>query len=473
MRGKVKPVQQPLWATPVPDTSRHRLLQRIGALLDLSEAVRLAEPYFADRGRPSVPVEQMIKAMLVGCLLGITTDRQLVEVCADSLACREFLGLAYDDRMFVHANFTQWRQRLGPDYFRTVLHDVVRQCQAHGMRLGPARTVDASTIKAQADRQGPVVSLPRETDVDQYLQEAFAADEPALPGADNNLPINLHDPDARLQRKGAQRAEFAYQGSFSADPDSGLITDATATPTEQPPTMVAHVDHDPGLVTELVADSRYDDGVSLEQLQDRGVTPYVPQASRTRAGQINKDQFVYEPEHDRYCCPNGCYLEFFNVEPRERRRRYRAHQSDCASCPFKNQCTRGTRRYIDRHFAATAREQTVRAGPRYRQLMRERRIAEHLFHLAKRDHGMRRARGLGLAAARIQVALTAMAIDLKKLVRFTTAPRQAVRAVAAALRGRWHDPRAPRVGPRPHRAADPSARALSINYFTTAARLAF
>lgn len=438
MRGTVKPVQQPLWATPVPDTSRHRLLQRIAQLLDLSEAVRVAEGHFSPVGRPSIPVEQMLKAMLIGYLLGITSDRELVEVIADSFACREFLGLAYDEPMFVHANFTQWRQRLGPEYFRYVLHDLVRQCQGHGMRLGPARTVDASTIKAQADRQGPVVSLPRESDVEQYLQQAFAADEPALPVAEDNLPINRHDPEARLQRKGAAQAEFAYQGSFSADPDSRLITDATATPTEQPPTMVDHVDHDPGVVTELVADSRYDDGISLEQLQQRGVTPYVPQARRTRAGQLSKDEFVYEPEHDRYRCPNGCVLSFFNVEPKERRRRYRAQAADCAACPLKPQCTGGSRRYLDRHCAATARERTVRAGPRYQQLMRERRIAEHLFHLAKRDHGMRRARGLGLATARIQVALTAMAINLKQLVRFTAAPPPAVgwAIVLSALRRR-------------------------------------
>lgn len=436
MRGRAKPVQQPLWGTPVPDTSRRRLLQRLAGVLDLSEAVRLAEPYFAAGGRPSLPVEQMLKAMLVGYLLGVASDRQLVEVCADSMACREFLGLAYDDRMFVHANFTHWRQRLGPEFFRAFLHDVVRQCQAQGMRLGPARSVDASTVKAQADRDGPVVSVPRDTDIDQYLQEAFAADEPALPVAADNLPVNLHDPEARLQRKGAGKAEFAYQGSFSADPDSGLIVDATATPTEQPPTMVDHVDHDPGAVSELVADSRYDDGASLQQLQDRGVTPYVPRASRQKAGQLSKDQFVHEPQADRYRCPQGCYLAYFNTELKARRRRYAARPEDCAGCPLKARCTSGARRYVDRHLYEAAREQTVRAGPRYAQLQRARRIAEHLFHLAKRDHGMRRARGLGLAAARIQMALTAIAIDLKKLVRFTVVFSAALSAAVLARRRR-------------------------------------
>jgi transposase len=432
MRGKAKPVQAPLWAAPVPDTSRHRLLRQISQLLDLAPAVRRAEPYFSATGRPSIPVEQMLKAMLLGCLFGIASDRQLVEACADSLAFRDFLGLAYDQPMFVHASFTHWRQRLGPEYFREFVHEVVRQCQAQGMKLGHSRTVDASTIKAQADRDGPVVSLPRAVDIDQYFQQVFTQDVPTLPPADDNRPVNRHDPAARLQRKGQAPAEFAYQGSFSTDPDSGLITDATATPLEQPATMVDHVDHDPGVVRELVADSRYDDALSLRRLQARGVTPYVPRPQRDRPGQLSKDEFTYDPAGDCYRCPEGCILRYVSTDWKKHRRRYAARASDCARCPQKSSCTASTRRWVDRHGAEVARQQTVRSGPRYRQLMARRRTAEHYFRLAKRDHGMTRARGLGLAAVRIQVALTAVAIDLKKLVRFVTTPLAATMVGAAA-----------------------------------------
>ena len=82
MRGRAQPVQQPLWATPVPDTSRHRVLQRLATLLDLSGAVQRADAAFAPIGRPAIPVEQMLEAMLIGYLFGIPSDRQLVEVCA-------------------------------------------------------------------------------------------------------------------------------------------------------------------------------------------------------------------------------------------------------------------------------------------------------------------------------------------------------------------------------------------------------
>lgn len=450
MQRPVLPRQEALFipTPPVPDTSKRRFLLALDPLLDFRAARDAAAPFFAAGGRPAIPVERMLKAMLIGVLFGIGSDRRLAEECADSRAFSEFLGLRADEPMFAHASFTHWRQRLGPEYFRRFLHDIVRQCEGHGMKLGTTRTVDASTIKAQASLDGPLVSLPRETDIDEYLKQAFEADEPVLPEAHDNIPINLHDPDARLQRKGPEPADFSYQGSFSADPQSGLIADATATPTERPPTMVDHVDHDPGTVTELVADSRYDDGTSLEQLQQRRIKPYVPRASRRRAGQISKDEFVYEPEHDRYRCPNGCYLNFFNQVRNERRRRYAADPADCASCPHKSRCTTGKRRYVDRHLSEAARERTVREGPRYRQMMRDRRIAEHLFMLAKRDHGMRRARSLGLAAVQIQVALTAAAINLRKLVRhLALTPAQAASGAACAalkllrrLRPAWTPP---------------------------------
>ncbi|MFZ2641600.1 MAG: IS1182 family transposase [Verrucomicrobiia bacterium] len=444
MQRPLPPRQDPLFVvpSPVPDTAKRRLLLALEPLLDFSAARAAAAPFFAERGRPAIPVERMLKAMLIGCLFGISSDRRLAEECADSRAFSEFLGLRADEPMFSHASFTHWRQRLGPEFFREFLHDIVRQCVAHGMPLSQARTVDATTIKAQASLDGPLVSLPREVEINQYLQDAFAADEPALPVADDNIPLNRHDPEARLQRKGKEPADFNYQGSFSADPQSGLIVDATATPTEQPQTMVDHVDHDPGVVRELVADRRYDEGTSLEQLQERQITPYVPRASRKRAGQISKDEFVYEPEQDRYRCPNGCYLNFFNVEAKRRRRRYAANQADCARCPLKAQCTQGRRRYVERHFSEAAREQTVREGPRYRQLMRARRIAEHLFMLGKRDHGLRRARSLGLAAVRIQVALTAAAINLKKLVRFSAWPTAAATALVIASGRLWQRLRA-------------------------------
>ena len=64
----------------------------------------------------------------------------------------------------------------------------------------------------------------------------------------------------------------------------------------------------------------------------------------------------------------------------------------------------------------------------------KRRIAEHRFMLGKRDPGLRRAR--------IQVALTAMALNLQKLVRFTALPALAATALVVAGGRLWQHLRA-------------------------------
>lgn len=157
MQRSLSPRQESLFVpTPaVPDTAKRRLLLALEPLLDFTAARQAAAPFFAATGRPAIPVERMLKAMLVGCLFGIPSDRPLADECADSRALSEFLGLHADEAMFSHASFTPWRQRLGPEYFRRFLHDIVRQCQAHGRSLGQARTVDASTPSVLTQPSGP------------------------------------------------------------------------------------------------------------------------------------------------------------------------------------------------------------------------------------------------------------------------------------------------------------------------------
>jgi hypothetical protein len=241
-----------------------------------------------------------------------------------------------------------------------------------------------------------------------------------------------------LQRKDGEPAEFGYQTSFCADPESGLITDATATPTERPSTMVDHLAHDPFPVSEVVADSRYDAGDSLADVQSRGVRTYVPKTDRDKPGQLSKDWFVYDPEANCYRCPAGHCLRYAGFNRHSQLHQYVARKTDCAACALKPQCTKGQRRMVTRTVNEAAREHTLRGGRRYQELMGRRRVNEHLNGLGKRDHGLRRARSLGLAAMRIQAAWTAIAINIMKLVRWRPhrGPGAALARLLAVLRGR-------------------------------------
>ena len=461
-----------------PATQARELLRSINELVSLEFVRELARPYFAERGRPCIDPVLMIKMMLVGYLFGINSDRRLVDECADRLSFREFLGCLSDEPMPVHSSFTHWRQRLGPEFFRELLHQIVEQCVGRGMKLSGARCVDGTRVKAQASRGGPLVEVPKGADVDEYVQEYFAQDPAAKPGpqplpdpdpepdgdagpdgdadpeqpagpplrlagdapsdgdADPEQPqtiaINTHDPDARLDARPGERAEFRYSASLCSDAESGLITDATALPREAAGTAVEHIDHDPGKVHEFVGDTLYNDAATLTKLQKRGVRCYVPEPEKPADGQLTKRYFRYDRERNLYICPRGKELKWSRYHKKRRAHFYTAKVSDCQHCPLKDRCTTAKRRSVSRLLDEDAREATHHSGRRYRYLMSRRRINEHLNLLGKRDHGLSRARGLGLAAMQVQVAMVATAIDLKKLVTHVTSPTVALLPPVAA-----------------------------------------
>jgi transposase len=452
-----------------PETNAKRLLREIDVLVDWSVVRRLSAGFFSSTGRPSIDPVVMVKMMLVGYLFGVPSDRQLVEECADRLSFREFLGYGLSESLPAHSSFTHWRKRLGSEFFRSLLHDVVRQCVEYGMPLSTARTVDGTSVKAQADGNGPLLEVPAGQDPDAFVASFFAgemrpslAKEPATtepaPGEEvpagpgdeveestdgagdsgeqpkpkrkpkrpKPTPISLNDPDARMHRKRGEVAAFRYHASFCADAATGLVMDATATALECAETAVEHARRDPFAVTELVADALYDDGESLAALQWLGVTTYVPDRKRNGTRHLEATAFAYDEGANEYMCPQGHRLCWFRFDPKKRLDFYVAHMSDCGACPRKAECTAAKRRTVTRTLHAEGLDRCVRKGPRYRALMRSRRINEHLNRMAKRDHALTRARGLGVEAMRTQAALTAIAIDLKKLVAQARAAREGV-----------------------------------------------
>jgi transposase len=213
MMGRRRPRQERFELTVVapPETSRRALLRQLDEQVDWSFLYAQAEGHFSERtGRPSIDPVVMVKMMLVGYLLGIEGDRGLVEHCADSLSVREFLGYDLDEALPVHASFTHWRQRLGPDFFREVLHQIVDQCVAAGLKLTTARAVDATFMKAQASKHGPRLEVPQGEPVEEYLESYFAGEvESADREQEPTTSLNLNDPDARLQQKrSAERVDL-------------------------------------------------------------------------------------------------------------------------------------------------------------------------------------------------------------------------------------------------------------------------
>ena len=84
---------------------------------------RLLDPVLADlsprfavlyskTGRPSIPPEQLLRALLLQILYTIRSERQLMEQLEYNLLFRWFVGLNPDDAIWVPTVFTKNRDRL-------------------------------------------------------------------------------------------------------------------------------------------------------------------------------------------------------------------------------------------------------------------------------------------------------------------------------------------------------------------------
>ena len=129
-------------------------------------------------GRPSVDPELMIRMLIVGYCFGIRSERRLCEEVHLNLAYRWFCRLGLDGRVPPdHSTFSKNRHGRfrQSDLLRRLFETVLRRCINEGLVGGEGFAVDASLIKAEANRQKGIEGekgLPPEATgraVDEYL----------------------------------------------------------------------------------------------------------------------------------------------------------------------------------------------------------------------------------------------------------------------------------------------------------------
>ncbi|MBI5832773.1 MAG: transposase [Armatimonadetes bacterium] len=470
----------------VPRTKLAARLEELERALDWEQVRCRAQAYLAgDRGRPSLDPAVVVKLLLLHKLVGGRSWRGLVEFASDSLCSRQFLGYGLSEDLPSHQALHDWRRRLGAEFFEDLLGDIVGHCQREGMVLSSVRVVDATAVKAQADPEGPTVRVEADADelaVWQAVVGCHGANEgdddddpspeppptllsrpPALRdgsakggakggGAKGGRLVSRHDPEARLSAKPGLPRDFYYQVSFASDPVSGLITSAMARPTEEPVTLLAHVDAEPGLVAAVVADCHYDTTEVMAGLAQRGITAYIPYQDHQRQHGYRREQFGHSAELDCYQCPEGVLLTR-RATMSDGRVTYRARVGACRDCRRRSWCTSSECRTLTVPAGSAERELARRAGPEYELRQAQRRAQEHVWRWGKRDFGLSRADGLGLAQVRISAALVAVCINLGKLVKWReTGPRPEAVARAQEATGRRIEA-SPRRWPGRRRAA--------------------
>src|SRR6201993_559502 len=153
------------------------LLRSIDRFVELGALRWELAAFYSTMGRPSIDPELMIRMLIVGYCFGIRSERRLCDEVHLNLAYRWFCRLGLDGHVPDHSTFSKNRHGRfrESDLLRRVFEAVLQRCVREGLVGGEAFAVDASLIRADANRQRGIESekgLPREAAgraIDEYL----------------------------------------------------------------------------------------------------------------------------------------------------------------------------------------------------------------------------------------------------------------------------------------------------------------
>jgi len=417
-----------------------QLLRDIDRVLDLSNLREHLAPYYSHTGRPSVDPELMIRMLLIGYCCGIRSERQLCYEVTMNLAYRWFCRLSITDKVSDHSTFSKNRHGRFREAkaFRFVFEQVLMRCMDEGLIGGEGFAVDASVVKADANKQK------HHDDDDDWGSGSRAINEYldslTEDGSSIQKPkkISRTDPQARWTCAPGGPAYYAYSTNYLVDTEAGIIVDVEATPSFRTPevwstkTMIERVKDRFGIETKkLIGDTAYGTAEFLNwMVNEAKIEPHVPVWDRgdERDDGFGRSELNVDEANDLYTCPNGKELRRFwrNFnKPRtgitkSNEIKYSSRKTDCAACPMKEQCCPNTEiRKVTRSIYEPARDvaRAVRKTPAYRKSRRQRKQVEMLFAHMKRILKVDRLRLRGLSGAKDEFLLTATAQNLRRMAK--------------------------------------------------------
>src|SRR5574341_65937 len=295
MRGDDRQ-QAAMWSyiSPEQRVPQDHPLRAIRAMVDtvLAELSPEFAKLYSPVGRPSIPPEKLLRALLLQVLYSTRSERLLMEQLDYNLLFRWFVGLNMDDAVWDPTVFTKNRERLLAGNIAQVFFErVLAQARARGVLSDEHFTVDGTLIEAWASlksfkkRDAPAGPPP---------------DDPGNPTVDfhgerrsNVTHVSTTDPDARLGRKAkGHEAKLAYQGHVLMENRHGLAVEGCVTRASgygERAAALEMLDHlaPVGRIT-LGADKGYDSRDFVEALRLLQVTPHVAQNTSNRSSAIDE-----------------------------------------------------------------------------------------------------------------------------------------------------------------------------------------
>jgi transposase len=422
----------------------NHLLRSIDRFVELDGLRRELSPFYSTIGRPSIAPELMIRMLLVGYCFGIRSERRLCEEVHLNLAYRWFCRLGLEGDVPDHSTFSKNRHGRfrDSDLLRQLFEAILRRCIDEGLVGGESFAVDASLIKADANRQNGIEGekgLPPEAAsraVDEYLAVLHDA---AFGAATEIVPkfISPADPAARWTGAHGGQAFFAYSTNYLIDVENAIIVDVEPTTAIRQAEvlaakrMIQRTAKNFALhPSKLLGDSAYGSADMLGWLVDEhGIEPHVTvfDKSARKDGTFAREDFNYDPARDIYICPGGKTLTTTRTRVNDGETLlYRASKADCDACALRLRCCPNTpARKVPRSIHERARDMARAIANSWegRASRRLRKKVEMLFAHLKRILKLDRLRLRGPNGARDEFLLAATAQNLRKLAKLIPTPK--------------------------------------------------
>lgn len=243
------------------------------------------ERMYADVGRPSIPPEQLLRALLIQALYTIRSERQLIEQLDYNLLFRWFVGLTMDDAVWDVTVYTKNRERLvEADVAAKFFAQVLSIARTNDLVSQEHFTVDGTLLEGWA---GLKSFKPKKS------KKTPPPDDPGNPTVNfhgekrtNDTHQSTTDPDTRLYRKGSgKEAKLCYMGHATTENRHGLVVACELTlasgtaEAEAALSMVKALKRKGFRVKTVGGDKLFDQQAVVGGLRQLGVTPHVAQRS--------------------------------------------------------------------------------------------------------------------------------------------------------------------------------------------------
>lgn len=232
---------------------------------------------YAHEGRPSIPPEQLLSALLLQAFYGVRSERQLMEQMNYNLLFRWFCGLAPDATVWDATSFTKNRERLEKsEAFSLFMRALLRHPKVAPLLSDEHFSVDGTLIEAWASHKS-------------FRAKDGSDDQDGSGGANwhkqkrsNETHESKTDPESRLYRKATNReAKLCYMGHALMENRNGLAVGGVVTlatgkaEREASEAMLAQKIKETAKPATVGEDKAYDVEQHGITLREMGVTPHV------------------------------------------------------------------------------------------------------------------------------------------------------------------------------------------------------